>query len=176
LRSSNPARPSSSWVRERSTTIPIPASDSSRSAFLPVGTALVRRRADRRRAIQDLEECARDQAAGLVDTVEHEARRGGPGNFVGESMVSYAFARSLTICITNKIKETACRFKITPKPSRRELGSGSATILMPMAKAPGCESNSLQQFVEGTAWRSRAQRKSAILSCRPCSNPRCRSS
>ncbi|MDB5482477.1 MAG: LysR family transcriptional regulator [Caulobacteraceae bacterium] len=37
----------------------------------PVGTALVRRRADRRRAIQDLEECSRDLAAGLVDTVEH---------------------------------------------------------------------------------------------------------
>jgi len=36
-----------------------------------VGTALVRRRADRRRAIQDLEECSRDIAAGLVDTVEH---------------------------------------------------------------------------------------------------------
>jgi hypothetical protein len=37
----------------------------------PVGTALVRRRADRRRVIQDLEECSRDVAAGLVDTVEH---------------------------------------------------------------------------------------------------------
>jgi hypothetical protein len=37
----------------------------------PVGTALVRRRADRRRVIQDLEECARDVAAGLVETVEH---------------------------------------------------------------------------------------------------------
>jgi LysR family transcriptional regulator, benzoate and cis,cis-muconate-responsive activator of ben and cat genes len=36
-----------------------------------VGTALVRRRADRRRAIQDLEECARDVAAGLVDILEH---------------------------------------------------------------------------------------------------------
>jgi DNA-binding transcriptional LysR family regulator len=33
----------------------------------PVRTALVRRRADRRRVIQDLEECARDIAAGLVD-------------------------------------------------------------------------------------------------------------
>jgi hypothetical protein len=33
----------------------------------PVGTAFVRRRADRRRAIQDLEECSRDVAAGLVD-------------------------------------------------------------------------------------------------------------
>jgi DNA-binding transcriptional LysR family regulator len=32
-----------------------------------VGTALVRRRADRRRAIRDLEECSRDVAAGLVD-------------------------------------------------------------------------------------------------------------
>src|SRR5580700_5727508 len=37
----------------------------------PVGTAFVRRRADRRRAIQDLEECSRDVAAGLVDTGEH---------------------------------------------------------------------------------------------------------
>lgn len=37
----------------------------------PVGTAFVRRRADRRRAIQDLEECSRDVAAGLVDTAEH---------------------------------------------------------------------------------------------------------
>jgi LysR family transcriptional regulator, benzoate and cis,cis-muconate-responsive activator of ben and cat genes len=37
----------------------------------PVGTALVRRRADRRRVILDLEECARDVAAGLVDAVEH---------------------------------------------------------------------------------------------------------
>jgi hypothetical protein len=37
----------------------------------PVSTALVRRRADRRRVIQDLEECARDVAAGLVETVEH---------------------------------------------------------------------------------------------------------
>jgi DNA-binding transcriptional LysR family regulator len=37
----------------------------------PVETALVRRRADRRRAIQDLEACSRDVAAGLVDTVEH---------------------------------------------------------------------------------------------------------
>jgi DNA-binding transcriptional LysR family regulator len=37
----------------------------------PVGTALVRRRADRRRVIQDLEECSRDVVAGLVDAVEH---------------------------------------------------------------------------------------------------------
>jgi DNA-binding transcriptional LysR family regulator len=37
----------------------------------PVATGLVRRRADRRRAIQDLEECARDVAAGLVETAEH---------------------------------------------------------------------------------------------------------
>src|ERR1700688_1570917 len=37
----------------------------------PVETAFVRRRADRRRAIQDLEACSRDVAAGLVDTVEH---------------------------------------------------------------------------------------------------------
>jgi len=36
-----------------------------------VGTALVRRRADRRRVIQNLEECARDVATGLVETVEH---------------------------------------------------------------------------------------------------------
>jgi LysR family transcriptional regulator, benzoate and cis,cis-muconate-responsive activator of ben and cat genes len=34
----------------------------------PLETALVRRRADRRGAIQDLEECSRDIAAGLVDT------------------------------------------------------------------------------------------------------------
>lgn len=33
----------------------------------PVGTALVRRRADRRRAVLDLEACARDIAAGQVD-------------------------------------------------------------------------------------------------------------
>jgi DNA-binding transcriptional LysR family regulator len=33
----------------------------------PVGTALVRRRADRRRSILDLEECSRDVIAGLVD-------------------------------------------------------------------------------------------------------------
>jgi LysR family transcriptional regulator, benzoate and cis,cis-muconate-responsive activator of ben and cat genes len=37
----------------------------------PVGTALVRRRADRRRVIQDLEQCARDVASGLAETVEH---------------------------------------------------------------------------------------------------------
>src|SRR6202171_2977929 len=37
----------------------------------PVGTAFVRRRADRRRAIQDLEVCSRDFAAGVVDTGEH---------------------------------------------------------------------------------------------------------
>jgi DNA-binding transcriptional LysR family regulator len=37
----------------------------------PVATGLVRRRADRRRAIQDLEECARDLAAGLVDIAAH---------------------------------------------------------------------------------------------------------
>jgi DNA-binding transcriptional LysR family regulator len=36
----------------------------------PVGTALVRRRADRRRAIQDIEECSRDVGAGLVDAAE----------------------------------------------------------------------------------------------------------
>jgi DNA-binding transcriptional LysR family regulator len=40
-------------------------------AIPPVGTALVRRRADRRRAIQSLEECARDVAGGLVDAVPH---------------------------------------------------------------------------------------------------------
>jgi DNA-binding transcriptional LysR family regulator len=34
----------------------------------PVETALVRRRADRRRVILDLEECSRDVAAGLLDT------------------------------------------------------------------------------------------------------------
>ncbi len=39
-----------------------------------VGTALVRRRADRRRAILDLEACARDVAAGLLDTLGYEAR------------------------------------------------------------------------------------------------------
>jgi hypothetical protein len=50
-------------------------------------------------------------------------------------------------------------------------GSGTATILIPMAKAPRCGSYSLQQLVEGTGWRSRAQRKSATLSCQPCSNP-----
>jgi hypothetical protein len=33
----------------------------------PVGTSLVRRRADRRRVILDLEECSRDIAAGLLD-------------------------------------------------------------------------------------------------------------
>jgi DNA-binding transcriptional LysR family regulator len=33
----------------------------------PVGTALVRRRADRRRAIADLEKCSRDVAEGLLD-------------------------------------------------------------------------------------------------------------
>jgi DNA-binding transcriptional LysR family regulator len=37
----------------------------------PVETALVRRRADQRRAIQDLDECSCDVAAGLVDAVEH---------------------------------------------------------------------------------------------------------
>src|ERR1700682_4605888 len=37
----------------------------------PVATGLVRRRADRRRAIQDLEVCSRDFAAGVVDTGEH---------------------------------------------------------------------------------------------------------
>jgi hypothetical protein len=37
----------------------------------PVATALVRRRADRRRSILDLEECSRDIAAGLLDAVEH---------------------------------------------------------------------------------------------------------
>jgi hypothetical protein len=36
-----------------------------------VATALVRHRADRRRAIQDLEECSRDVAAGLIETIEH---------------------------------------------------------------------------------------------------------
>ena len=40
----------------------------------PVETALVRRRADRRRAMLDLEKCCRDIAAGLLDTVSHEGR------------------------------------------------------------------------------------------------------
>jgi DNA-binding transcriptional LysR family regulator len=40
----------------------------------PVETALVRRRADRRRAILDLEKCCRDIAAGLLDTVSHGGR------------------------------------------------------------------------------------------------------
>jgi DNA-binding transcriptional LysR family regulator len=35
----------------------------------PMQTALVRRRADRRRAIRDLEECSRDVAAGMVSNV-----------------------------------------------------------------------------------------------------------
>jgi len=37
----------------------------------PVGTALVRRRADRRRVIGDLEKCSRDVAAGLVAIRSH---------------------------------------------------------------------------------------------------------
>jgi len=36
-----------------------------------VVTALVRRRADRRHAIQDLEECSRDVAAGLIEPIGH---------------------------------------------------------------------------------------------------------
>jgi DNA-binding transcriptional LysR family regulator len=40
----------------------------------PVGTALVRRRADRRRAIADLEKCCRDVAAGLLDPVSNGGR------------------------------------------------------------------------------------------------------
>jgi LysR family transcriptional regulator, benzoate and cis,cis-muconate-responsive activator of ben and cat genes len=40
----------------------------------PVGTALVRRRADRRRVILDLEKCCRDIAAGLLDTVSPGVR------------------------------------------------------------------------------------------------------
>ena len=43
----------------------------------PISTALVRRRADRRRAILDLEKCCRDIAAGILDTV---AARPLPGN------------------------------------------------------------------------------------------------
>jgi LysR family transcriptional regulator, benzoate and cis,cis-muconate-responsive activator of ben and cat genes len=35
----------------------------------PVGTALVRRRADRRRVMADLEKCSRDVAAGLLDPI-----------------------------------------------------------------------------------------------------------
>jgi LysR family transcriptional regulator, benzoate and cis,cis-muconate-responsive activator of ben and cat genes len=38
----------------------------------PVATALVRRRADRRRSILDLQECSRDIAAGLVDVAVHK--------------------------------------------------------------------------------------------------------
>lgn len=41
----------------------------------PVKAALVRRRPDGRRAIQDLEECSRDIAAGLVDNVKRSGRR-----------------------------------------------------------------------------------------------------
>jgi LysR family transcriptional regulator, benzoate and cis,cis-muconate-responsive activator of ben and cat genes len=37
----------------------------------PVRTALVRRRADRRRSIQDLEECSRDITSGLVDVAAY---------------------------------------------------------------------------------------------------------
>jgi len=37
----------------------------------PVRTALVRRRADRRRSIQDLEACSRDITSGLVDVAAY---------------------------------------------------------------------------------------------------------
>src|ERR1700687_6390320 len=40
----------------------------------PVPTALVRRRADRRRVILDLEKCCRDIAAGLLDNVSTGVR------------------------------------------------------------------------------------------------------
>lgn len=40
-------------------------------AVPPLGTALVRRRADRRRAILDLEECSHDVAAGLLNLETH---------------------------------------------------------------------------------------------------------
>jgi DNA-binding transcriptional LysR family regulator len=40
----------------------------------PVATALVRRRADRRRVIGDLEKCSRDVAAGLIDPLMPRAR------------------------------------------------------------------------------------------------------
>jgi len=40
----------------------------------PVATALVRRRADRRRVISDLEKCSRDVAAGLIDAPIPRAR------------------------------------------------------------------------------------------------------
>jgi LysR family transcriptional regulator, benzoate and cis,cis-muconate-responsive activator of ben and cat genes len=40
----------------------------------PVATALVRRRADRRRVIGDLEKCSREVAAGLVDALIPRAR------------------------------------------------------------------------------------------------------
>jgi DNA-binding transcriptional LysR family regulator len=40
----------------------------------PVGTALVRRRADRRRVILDLEECSHDIGAGLLDIDGHRGR------------------------------------------------------------------------------------------------------
>jgi hypothetical protein len=39
-----------------------------------VATALVRRRADRRRVITDLEKCSHDVAAGLVDPLMPRAR------------------------------------------------------------------------------------------------------
>jgi DNA-binding transcriptional LysR family regulator len=40
----------------------------------PVGTALVRRRADRRRAVMDLEKCCRDIAGGLLEPVSNAGR------------------------------------------------------------------------------------------------------
>ncbi|MDB6086168.1 MAG: LysR family transcriptional regulator [Gammaproteobacteria bacterium] len=40
----------------------------------PVGTALVRRRADRRRVMADLEKCSRDVAEGMLDLPRPEAR------------------------------------------------------------------------------------------------------
>lgn len=50
----------------------------------PVETALVRRRADRRRAVLDLEACARDIAGGLLDI----AFSSDPGSPVGEPPVA----------------------------------------------------------------------------------------
>jgi LysR family transcriptional regulator, benzoate and cis,cis-muconate-responsive activator of ben and cat genes len=52
-----------------------------------VGTALVRRRADRRRAILDLEECSREIAAGLVDTGAANANNGGVARPRGKAAI-----------------------------------------------------------------------------------------
>jgi len=59
----NPARPSSSWgARAETLLFRIPRIRFIEVGVPSVGTALVRRRADRRRVIQNLEECARDVA------------------------------------------------------------------------------------------------------------------